>query len=185
MDELQDPDARSITDLLRASRRDDDAFAMLYRLLVRDVFSYIARSARDAEAARDLTAETFARVLESRARFHGLCRESGRAWVFGIARNVVREHARARGFEHAAVERLGIELHLLDAVDEAADPRPEPVSGLDRLPAEQREAVRLRVIEERAYPEIAVALGCSEETVRQRVSRGLKSLKEIPKGQPW
>jgi RNA polymerase sigma-70 factor (ECF subfamily) len=46
-------------------------------------------------------------------------------------------------------------------------------SALDRLPANERDAVRARVIDERDYRDIADELECSESVVRQRVSRGL------------
>src|SRR6185437_12754654 len=46
------------------------------------------------------------------------------------------------------------------------------------LPDDQRRAVQGRVIEERDYPELARNLACSESVVRQRVSRGLRSLRE-------
>jgi RNA polymerase sigma-70 factor (ECF subfamily) len=45
------------------------------------------------------------------------------------------------------------------------------------LPAEQRDAVLARVVDERPYPEIAAEMNCSELLVRQRVSRGLRQLR--------
>ena len=48
--------------------------------------------------------------------------------------------------------------------------------AFDTLRREQREALRLRVIEGRSYRDVARELGCSEETARARVSRGLKRL---------
>ncbi|MGO9498449.1 MAG: RNA polymerase sigma factor [Solirubrobacteraceae bacterium] len=56
---------------------------------------------------------------------------------------------------------------------------------LDGLPAEQRDAVRARVIEGRGYDEIAADLRCSPSLVRKRVSRGLRRLRsdlETPRG---
>lgn len=47
---------------------------------------------------------------------------------------------------------------------------------LARLNAGQRAALQLRVVEERSYPEVADALGVSEQTARARVSRGLRAL---------
>jgi RNA polymerase sigma-70 factor, ECF subfamily len=41
---------------------------------------------------------------------------------------------------------------------------------------EQGDALRLRVIDERSYPEIAETLGVSEQAARARVSRGLRRL---------
>jgi DNA-directed RNA polymerase specialized sigma24 family protein len=48
---------------------------------------------------------------------------------------------------------------------------------LARLPDEQREAIEKRVIEEEPYPAIAARIGCSEQVVRKRVSRGLAALR--------
>jgi DNA-directed RNA polymerase specialized sigma24 family protein len=49
---------------------------------------------------------------------------------------------------------------------------------LEVLPADQRSALRARVLDERPYGEIAMAEGASEAAVRQRVSRGLSSLRQ-------
>jgi DNA-directed RNA polymerase specialized sigma24 family protein len=48
---------------------------------------------------------------------------------------------------------------------------------LERLPPEQRDAVRARVLEERSYPDIAGELETSELVIRKRVSRGLSNLR--------
>ena len=49
---------------------------------------------------------------------------------------------------------------------------------LAELPAEQREAITARVVDERPYEEIAATLRCSEAVVRQRVHRGLRRLRQ-------
>lgn len=49
---------------------------------------------------------------------------------------------------------------------------------LDGLPPEQRDAVRARVLDERGYPDIALAAETSESVIRKRVSRGLAGLRE-------
>ena len=50
---------------------------------------------------------------------------------------------------------------------------------LARLPAPQAEAIRARVIDEIPYGRIAAAVRCSESVIRQRVSRGLATLRAI------
>jgi RNA polymerase sigma-70 factor (ECF subfamily) len=45
------------------------------------------------------------------------------------------------------------------------------------LPADQQEAIRARVIDERDYAEIAKDMRCSEAVVRKRVSRALGTLR--------
>jgi RNA polymerase sigma-70 factor (ECF subfamily) len=61
--------------------------------------------------------------------------------------------------------------------------RIEALSGaalelVGELPADQQAAVRARVVDERDYADIAKDLRCSEQVVRQRVSRGLARLRE-------
>jgi RNA polymerase sigma-70 factor (ECF subfamily) len=48
---------------------------------------------------------------------------------------------------------------------------------LSELPAEQAEAVRERVVEERSYEQIAAQMRCSPSVVRKRVSRGLAAMR--------
>ena len=52
------------------------------------------------------------------------------------------------------------------------------------LPPDQLEALRLRVIDERDYDEIARELRCSEAVVRKRVSRGLATLRARVESMP-
>jgi RNA polymerase sigma-70 factor (ECF subfamily) len=47
------------------------------------------------------------------------------------------------------------------------------------LSPEQRDALSLRVVEGRAYPEVASALSCSEQAARARVSRALRRLSDL------
>jgi RNA polymerase sigma factor (sigma-70 family) len=45
------------------------------------------------------------------------------------------------------------------------------------LPADQRDAVQARVVDERPHDEIAAELRCSQSVVRKRVSRGAQSIR--------
>lgn len=99
------------------------------------------------------------------------------AWLLGIARNKLRESRRRGRVESSARRRLGVQSlqitdHDLDRVEELASRDREILAALDGLPEDQREALRRRVLDERAYTEIADELGCSEAVVRKRVSRG-------------
>src|SRR5215218_6885576 len=126
------------------------------------------RRTGDAEAAADLTAETFAAAIVARRRFRPGVAPAG-AWLLTIAHRKLVDYQR-RGFaEEGARRRLAMERR----------PFGEDVT-LDRwkqLPADQRTAIQARVLDERPYPEIASELGTSETAVRMRVSRGLASLR--------
>jgi RNA polymerase sigma factor (sigma-70 family) len=150
-----------------------------YRRYERPVLGYFLRRTGRADLAADLTAEVFARVIESRGRFDP-DRGEPRSWLFAIARNVLtRSYDRGR-VEDATrqaleFEPLVLEDDLLDAIESAAD---ELVAdALAVLPPEQADAIRGRVLDERSYDDLADQLGCSASVVRQRVSRGLRSLR--------
>lgn len=165
----------------RVARGDEEAFAALYRVYLPLVLRWSVRAVGDPELAADLTAEVFAAALLASRRYRSEAGPVG-AWLIGIAHNKLRESRRRRRVEDSARRRLGLEpVALTDADLE----RVEELVGMDgrleallaELPAEQRDAVVARVIDERPYKEIAVELRCSTSVVRQRVSRGLRSLR--------
>jgi RNA polymerase sigma-70 factor (ECF subfamily) len=160
-------------DLLEAiARCDGEAFTVFYRRHLPRVVSYLVCETGDRELAADLTAEVFAAALVGARRYRAT-HESALPWLLGIARNIVgtsrrrgRVEARARrrlGFERIAFEELDI-----DRTDEL----------LALLPAAERDAVRARVVNDRAYAAIAAEMRCSELVVRKRVSRGLARLRK-------
>ena len=83
--------------------------------------------------------------------------------------------------EDRARRRLGMApLDLTDAALErvvALAGSEAALAALADLPEDQRDAVRMRVVEERAYGEIALAAHTSESVVRKRVSRGLAGMR--------
>jgi RNA polymerase sigma factor (sigma-70 family) len=148
------------------------------------ILAFFARRVLDPELALDLTAETFAQAFKSRHRFRGDGDEQARAWLYGIARHQLSQYRRRGAAERRALGRLGIEVPDLSADDYE---RVEELAGLERvrtaaqngmaeLSEGVRRAVRLRIIDELSYPEIAKRLSISEEAARQRVSRGLRGL---------
>jgi RNA polymerase sigma-70 factor (ECF subfamily) len=170
-------------ELLAGADVDPRAFGAFYRRHERPVLAFVGRLAGNTALAADVLAETFAVAFEMRARFDPE-RGDARLWLFGIARNVLGSSSRRGRVEARARERLGIErltlsqsqASLFDEVI-AADGDSIVEGWLDALPADQREAVRLRVLEERPYASIADDLECSQATIRQRVSRGLAALR--------
>jgi RNA polymerase sigma factor (sigma-70 family) len=172
-------------ELLADSSRDATAFAELYRRHALSIHSWCRR--RLEWAASDLTAETFAQAWLSRGRFRDDRNGSALPWLLGIARNVLRESARQDRLETRARERLGLPLDLATeegytAIEARISPRAGLIAALDQLPSHERSALRLRVVDELAYAEVAEKLAISPAAARLRVSRALRRLAlTIPK----
>lgn len=162
--------------LLRAAREaDPEAFGAFYARHVDAVLAYFGRRVADREVVADLTAECFSAALLSVARWDA-ARGEPAAWLFGIAAHQLSRYRRRGAVERRARERLGIErIALSDAeLREVLDGTDELLAA---LPEGQRTAVAARVLDDRAYDDIATELGVSEPVVRKRVSRGLTTLR--------
>jgi RNA polymerase sigma-70 factor (ECF subfamily) len=168
-------------ELIRRARDDPDALGELY-LRHRDrVYAWFRM--RAPESAADLTAELFAQVALSLHRFRDEAGGSAAPWLYGIAKNLLCRYRDSGRSETAARRRLGMPLRSYAADFEAVEERLSPPAsapalqaGLASLPAVQREAVELRVVEELPYAAVAARAGCSETAARLRVMRGLGKL---------
>lgn len=160
---------------------DADAFAEFYRRHARRLAGYLMRATGDPEAAADLTAETFAAALMARARYRPE-RSAPATWLYGIAGHKLSDWRRRGYAEERARKRLRMEPVALTDEDvrelEQLAGEIGAVAHLEDLSAEQRTAVRARLVDERGYEEIAGVAGVSEAVVRQRVSRGLANLRK-------
>jgi RNA polymerase sigma factor (sigma-70 family) len=163
--------------LLLAARRDAEAFAEFYRRHARPLAGFLVRRTGDPEAAADLLAETFAAALSGLDRFDP-ARGDAAAWLYGIARHQLARRARRGSVEERARRRLRMErLELTDADLRAIEACDDATVALEGLPADQRAAVHARVVQEQNYGAIAAESGSTEPAVRQRVSRGLATLR--------
>ena len=170
--------------LERHALRTTEGFAEAYRLHARSILVFLARRTYDPEIALDLTAETFAQAFAARRRFRGHSDEDAAAWLFAIARHVLSRYLRRGRTELRALKRLGVEVPPLEAEDlvrvvELAgldDLRGAVARELEGLTAEHREALRLRVVEELSYEDVAHQLKITEPAARARVSRGLRTI---------
>jgi RNA polymerase sigma factor (sigma-70 family) len=170
-------------ELLARSLDEPKAFGEFYERFEASVLTFFFHATRRADIAADLTGEVFAAALGSLAAFNPT-RGSARSWLFGIAHHELSDlWARGR-VEDRARRRLKIDPvtlsdELLEAIERIDSERAiDTASMLEGLPEDQRLAVDGRILQERGYPELAAALSCSESVVRQRVSRGLQTLRK-------
>ena len=174
------------------SKDEPEAFTEFYRERYEPLVAYFARRVYDPEVALELTAETFAHAFIYRHHFRGDSQAQAEAWLYRIAERKLARYAKRGRAERRALERLRIEAPAVTAeqlarVSELGDLtglRSVVASELSKLSRDQKEALRLRIVEDLSYPEVALALRISEPAARARVSRGLRSLAESLEANP-
>jgi RNA polymerase sigma-70 factor (ECF subfamily) len=154
---------------------DERAFEAVFREYQRDVYRWIVRIVRDPSAAEDVTIETFWRIHRGRARFH--TERSFGAWARRIATNAALDHLKRAG-RHATRELVD-EPRTMPA-DEltARETRRSIVRAFQALPPALQLTARLALVDERPYQDIADALGVSIGTVKSRVFRATRFLRD-------
>ncbi len=174
---------RSDAEVVAASLDDPPAFAALFDRHAGLLFRFLVRRV-GPDVGDDLLGETFRIAFERRASFD--CdRESARPWLYGIASNLLARHRRTEGRRLRATATLAARtlppLDPADGVVGALDAAvrwgavTEAVAG---LPDGERDALLLYAWEELSYAEVATALDVPVGTVRSRLNRARRRLRE-------
>jgi RNA polymerase sigma-70 factor (ECF subfamily) len=157
--------------------RDDD-FERLYAAHAEGLLGFLVYRTGNRALAEDVMADTFERVLRTRFRFDPR-KASEKTWIYTIALNVLRDHARRQATEARALERTpapvgGGASAAFDMVDERDALR----RALAQLSPEEREAVALRFGADLTVPEISRITSEKLSTVEGRVYRALRKLRD-------
>ena len=153
------------------------------------IYSMALRLARNPEDANDLLQET---VLRAYRFFHQFTPgTNSRAWVLTILFNNFRNRYRKRGREHVSLSEIEfterIAAESLAADQTRSDPEslafanvmaPEVTAALDSLREEFRTALLLVDVQELSYQEVSGVLSVPVGTVKSRVSRGRRLLRQ-------
>nr|WP_042186418.1 RNA polymerase sigma factor [Kibdelosporangium sp. MJ126-NF4]CEL17263.1 RNA polymerase ECF-subfamily sigma factor [Kibdelosporangium sp. MJ126-NF4]CTQ91507.1 RNA polymerase ECF-subfamily sigma factor [Kibdelosporangium sp. MJ126-NF4] len=168
--------------IISASLRHPDLFAVIFDRHAPYVHRYLARRL-GREVADDLVAETFLVAFDKRKRYD-TARTDARPWLYGIATNLVGQHRRDE------VKQFKLR--------NAVSPEPDVVSHAERVVAQvtaqamsrllhaamaelsegDRDVLLLIAWEGLTYDEVAVALGIPIGTVRSRLNRARKQVRE-------
>ena len=155
------------------SRRRPEAFRVLFDRHYERVRRYAW--ARIGPAGDDVAAEVFAIAFAGRDRYD-LARPDALPWLLGIATNLIRRQHREEQRRLRLLAALGSERPPV-ARAEGIDPVVAGVLG--RLHRRDREVLVLFAVAELSYAEIAQALGIAEGTVRSRLHRARRRIKEV------
>ena len=173
--------------LIEQSWHEPETFAELYDRHAAPIHRYVTRRLGDG-AADDIVAETFLVAFGSRHRYD-LARSDARPWLYGIAANVIGKHRRTEVRMLRAFARTGIdpaaEGHA-DRIDNrvAAARDATGSRGCDGpVDGRRRDVLLLIAWADFSYDEVAVALGIPIGTVRSRLNRARRKVREALGGQ--
>lgn len=162
--------------LLAVARGDVAALRDLYRAFERPLFTLGIRWLHDPELAAELVQEVTVRIWRRASSFDP-GRGASSSWIFGIARNVAADIARARGRDPVPVaEPRSGEAEPWD--QDSAWEGWQVVKALRSLPVDQQRVLELAYVHQYTQSEIARALEIPLGTVKTRLYNGLRKLRE-------
>jgi RNA polymerase sigma-70 factor (ECF subfamily) len=176
------PPGSSDAQAIAASLATPTAFAAVFERHHPAVHRYLARRL-GADLADELAAEAFAIAFAKRNRYDGSFQDA-RPWLFGIATRLAHRHWRREERELRAYARTGVD-PAAPADDErvvaradSAGAGPALAAALAELSGDERDVLLLHAWEELGYPEIAAALSISLGTVKSRLHRARRRVRE-------
>jgi RNA polymerase sigma-70 factor, ECF subfamily len=150
----------------RAKGGDEDAFHLIFNRYGRPVLSFINNLVHNRELAEELAQETFVRAYRNLGGLKDEMRLS--TWLFGIARNVVRESARQARKEEKKVgldEPISLGLESKEILPEGAMLDRELAETIQEallaLDEDKRIVFSLKIFHEKSYEEISAMTGHS------------------------
>ncbi len=161
---------------IRCQLGEPAAFDALIARWHEPLWKYLRRLTGDEDAAAEAVQDAWLRILRGMPRLRDASRL--RAWIFGIARRVVMDRLREKYAEPARVSTDDVDLA---AEDDAVDLREELAllqEELARLPVPEREVLVLFYLEELTLLEIAEVAGIPAGTVKSRLFRARRALRD-------
>jgi RNA polymerase sigma-70 factor (ECF subfamily) len=173
-------------ELMRCLAEGDDlALNRLMDAWSQPLIAYLIRLTGSDATAQDLAQETFVRVYRHRLEYRSSQKFS--TWLFAIATNLARNHARWRGRHPETL--LGHEnLSELPVISKDAPPDEQTIANeriaavqkaVSELPQDMREVLILSTWHGMSHAEIARVQDTSEKAVELRLYRARKLLRDL------
>jgi len=158
------------------------SFAAIFDRHFDAIYGYLQRRI-GPDLAEELASQTFLVAFNQRARYD-LSFSNARPWLFGIASNLLRrqrreERRQLRAYARTGIDPLGDALEGTEARLDAANMGRELAAALASLAGEELDVLLLYAWAELSYAEIAQALGTPIGTVRSRLSRARRRVREL------
>jgi RNA polymerase sigma-70 factor (ECF subfamily) len=170
----------------RAQRGDEEAFAALFQLHRRRVYSVCLSMTRDAPEAEDLTQEAFLKVFHKVRTFRGDSAFS--TWLYRLAVNTVLMQRRRNKFPAMLSLDAPVSSDLPSLWHELGDRDPHLSGAIDRvslekairaLPSGYRKIFGLHEVHGYQHREIAELLHCSINTSRSQLHHAKRKMRGL------
>ena len=167
--------------IAQAKKGDADAFAFLVETYETSVYRLALRMCGNAHDAEEVAQEAFVAAWKGMPTFRGESKFS--SWLYQLTTNAAIDFLR-REKRHRGTTSIEDEVDLStpdtpQQAAEAAEVRQALQQALDALTPEHREIFLLRQMRQLSYEEIGRLLGLEAGTVKSRLSRAKKQLREI------
>jgi RNA polymerase sigma-70 factor (ECF subfamily) len=174
--------------LAQVASRDQRAFSQLYDRLSGPLYSLAVRMLGDATEAQDALQDVFLQIWR-RAPSYDADQSSVFSWAMLMTRSRVIDRLRARGRRLRVVSSMddvnenagSVDASVAEIAADTADRNEEALrvrSNLNKLPADQRQAIELAFFNDLTHHEIAARLNQPLGTIKARIRRGLLKLRE-------
>lgn len=157
---------------------DMEAFEMLYRRHSGPLYRYILRQVQDSATANDLYQGSWEKIIRARKDYRPAAPFA--AWMYRIAHNHVVDHYRANKATTPLPDDAPDEGSNQVADDIDSDSRSKALyRAIEGLPADQRDAILLKLEGDLSLKEIATATGVNPETAKSRLRYAVARLKQV------
>jgi RNA polymerase sigma factor (sigma-70 family) len=170
---------------LRFKNGDKEAFAFFYNLHIDRLYQYGLKLCNDDDTVKDAIQEVFLDLYLKRANEHTNPENLKYYLLLALKRNLIKKLKSKRRFDEGEIPEnkfpdmeFSAEYQLIEK-EQNEELRANVINALNQLPGKQKEAIYLRFNEALDYPEIALILGITVESVRKQVYRALKTVREI------
>ncbi len=167
---------------IQTSLRDPTAFAVLYDRYASQLYRYAYRRV-GAQTAEDVVAETYLAAFRGRGRYD-VARPDARPWLFGILSKEISRHHRTEKSRYLALLRSPSETVAEGPAERAAEAasaaafRAPLAAALSRLSGRDRDVLLLIAWGDLSYEEVAQALRIPVGTVRSRLNRARRQVRQ-------
>lgn len=166
----------------KAKNGDKEAFEKLYREFYGKVYYFAKQNVGDADAAEDITAETFTLAMENISTLRS--EESFVGWLYCIAYHKCSDHLKKLTLDRKQIEKaaefaaLSEPLMLPDDYAINAQTREQLQTVIDSLPNDMRSAVILYYYDGLSVGEVAEVIGTNPNNAKQKLFAARKKIKK-------